>query len=140
MTANQFPLRTRRWLTLLLAGGLVGHFHASSAAESVWARPDAAGRLTYQTMPTGDRLLDFSYAGYEGGGVKIPENLSVIGYDNMNFTSLLSPRPATVEQYKKELGIAASEIILERINSGSELADRIFTPILHEGESVKDMV
>ncbi len=72
-------------------------------------------------------------------GIKIPENISVIGYDNMNFTSLLSPRPATVEQYKKELGTAAAEIILERINGGSQVADRKFTPILHEGESVKNI-
>ena len=71
--------------------------------------------------------------------IKIPENISVIGYDNMNFTSLLSPRPATVEQYKKELGTAAAEIILERIDGDLQVADRKFTPILHEGESVKNI-
>ena len=73
MKAKLFPLRTHRWLTLLLTGGLAGHCYVAAAAESIWARPGADGRLTYQTMPTGDRLLDFSYAGYEGGGVKIPD-------------------------------------------------------------------
>jgi hypothetical protein len=39
---------------------------------SSWAYFDDSGRLSYGTLPTGDRLLDFSYAGYGGGGVGIP--------------------------------------------------------------------
>lgn len=39
---------------------------------SKWARVDAPGHLAYATLPTGERLLDFSWAGYMGGGVAIP--------------------------------------------------------------------
>jgi len=39
---------------------------------SSWAFLDASGALGYGTLPQGDRLLDFSYAGYAGGGVAIP--------------------------------------------------------------------
>jgi len=39
---------------------------------SKWARVDAPGHLAYATLPTGERLLDFSSAGYMGGGVAIP--------------------------------------------------------------------
>src|SRR5262249_10561688 len=39
---------------------------------SMWAFIDATGRLAYSTFPQGDRLLDYSYAGYGGGGVAIP--------------------------------------------------------------------
>jgi hypothetical protein len=39
---------------------------------SKWAYVDAPGHLAYGTLPTGERLLDFSSAGYMGGGVAIP--------------------------------------------------------------------
>jgi hypothetical protein len=42
------------------------------AAISQWAYPDSNGRLFYRALPGGDRIMDFSYAGYMGGGVKIP--------------------------------------------------------------------
>ena len=33
---------------------------------------DAAGKLSYKTLAGNDRILDFSHAGYAGGGVKLP--------------------------------------------------------------------
>ena len=44
-----------------------------AAPFSDWAHPDGDGRLVYKTLPAGDRIMDFSYAGYMGGGVKIPK-------------------------------------------------------------------
>ncbi len=40
---------------------------------SRWARPGDDGRLQYRRTDEGDRLPDFSYAGYGGGGVAIPD-------------------------------------------------------------------
>ena len=50
--------------------GLQGQL--ASAAQSEWARLGPDGKLTYKTFPAGDRIMDFSDAGYMGGGVKIP--------------------------------------------------------------------
>jgi len=41
-------------------------------ATTKWAQIGANGKLTYATLPAGERLLDFSGAGYMGGGVAIP--------------------------------------------------------------------
>src|SRR4051794_30892605 len=30
------------------------------------------GKLSYKQLPTGDRIMDFSHAGYMGGGVRLP--------------------------------------------------------------------
>ena len=46
---------------------------AAGRASSSWARYDDSGKLVYATLPAGDRMLDFSHAGYMGGGVAIPE-------------------------------------------------------------------
>lgn len=41
-------------------------------AKSQWVYADAKGKLVYKTLAAGDKIMDFSYAGYMGGGVKIP--------------------------------------------------------------------
>jgi len=48
---------------------------ASNAAEaqSEWVHPSASGQLVYKTLPGGNRIIDFSHAGYGGGGVKLPD-------------------------------------------------------------------
>src|SRR5215468_9142627 len=45
---------------------------ASGQATSQWVFVDSSGRLAYQTLPRGDHIMDFSWAGYMGGGVSLP--------------------------------------------------------------------
>lgn len=40
--------------------------------KSYWVYLDQHGKLAYKTLPGGDKIMDFSYAGYMGGGVSIP--------------------------------------------------------------------
>ena len=49
------------------------HSDTSSGPYSQWVRPGADGRLAYATTSTGDHIVDFSYAGYRGGGVALPD-------------------------------------------------------------------
>jgi len=58
-------------LLLFLAGALV--FPASGLlAQSHWASIGPDGKLVYGHFQTGDRIADFSSAGYKGGGVALP--------------------------------------------------------------------
>jgi hypothetical protein len=43
-----------------------------ATVHSQWAYPDRSGKLVYQPLKTGDRISDFSYAGYGAGGVALP--------------------------------------------------------------------
>ncbi|HUS03845.1 MAG TPA: hypothetical protein VMY77_19025 [Chitinophagaceae bacterium] len=43
-----------------------------NTGKSEWVYLDPQGKLAYKTLPGGDRIMDFSYAGYMGGGVSIP--------------------------------------------------------------------
>ncbi|MDR3724899.1 MAG: hypothetical protein P4K83_10470 [Terracidiphilus sp.] len=43
-----------------------------TVAQSSWVHLGPEGRLVYAKTDRGDRIADFSYAGYEGGGVRIP--------------------------------------------------------------------
>lgn len=46
---------------------------AGRAAESTWVHSGPDGHLAYKTTEHGDRVMDFSHAGYMGGGVALPD-------------------------------------------------------------------
>ena len=45
---------------------------AAEKAVSEWVYPGPDGKLVYKTTSNGDRILDFPYTGYMGGGVALP--------------------------------------------------------------------
>ena len=45
--------------------------------KSRWVSVDGRGRLQYTADARGNRIMDFSHAGYKGGGVKIPDGSDV---------------------------------------------------------------
>lgn len=61
------------FVALAFCGACV-HFNPqkSGTARSEWVYPGTTGKLIYKTTPNGDHIMDFSYAGYEGGGVALP--------------------------------------------------------------------
>lgn len=62
-------------LKILLLGCLVAALPQAVAGEkagSEWVRFGSDGKLVYKKTETGDRILDFSSAGYMGGGVPLP--------------------------------------------------------------------
>ena len=46
---------------------------AAERGKSEWVYAGPNGKLVYKTTPAGDRIMDFSHAGYMGGGVALPE-------------------------------------------------------------------
>lgn len=72
-------------------------------------------------------------------GVEIPRELSIVGFDNMGFISLLHPELTTIDQAKRAIGEEAAKLILRRISAADgESADGsvVFTPELKRGASV----
>jgi hypothetical protein len=64
-------------LLLPLGGNVIAQiremgFTPPGWGRSEWVFPGPNGRLVYKTTDRGDRIMDFSHAGYMGGGVAIP--------------------------------------------------------------------
>ena len=55
-------------------------------------------------------------------GLRIPEDVSLIGFDNIEFASILHPPLTTIHQPKYEIGYAAVEILLRLAQSKSKAA------------------
>jgi hypothetical protein len=51
---------------------LAGAMQQDGSAVSQWVHTGPGGKLIYKTTPAGDRIMDFSSAGYRGGGVALP--------------------------------------------------------------------
>lgn len=70
--------------------------------------------------------------------VRIPEDVSVVGYDNNPSSSLVHPPLTTISQPFQVIGRRACEILLERIiNPDKANCDYFFTPTLVVRESTR---
>jgi hypothetical protein len=59
-----FNVAVLLWLPFIL--------FAQQKPQSQWVHPGSNGKLAYKTTANGDRIIDFSHAGYMGGGVALP--------------------------------------------------------------------
>ena len=46
-------------------------------------------------------------------GIRIPQDMAVVGYDDVDFANVLSPPLTTIRQPKYELGYKAAQLLLE---------------------------
>ncbi len=88
---------------------------------------------------------DYSYIGGANAileaGLRIPDDISVIGYDGIHMAKVVSPRLTTWEQNTKELGRIAADKLIERIeHPRTALPEHIVIEgRLIEGETVKQL-
>lgn len=72
--------------------------------------------------------------------LRIPEELSVIGFDNVEFARACVPRLSIVSQPTKEIATQVSEALLRRLDTDTEQKDSIIVILetgFAEGKSVK---
>ena len=66
----------------------------------------------------------------EQDGVRIPEDVSVIGYDNTFIAGLAHVQLTTINQPRREMGVEAFALLLERTGGRSERVTRVHAPTL----------
>lgn len=88
---------------------------------------------------------DFSLCGglraVVDAGLKVPDDISLIGYDGIIVSQVMTPHVTTYRQNTKELGSAAAKKLIELIeHPKTSLPDRVIVSgELLPGESVKDI-
>lgn len=58
-------------------------------------------------------------------GLRIPEDIGLVGYDDIPFSSLISPSLTTIKLKKQELGAESVKLLLSRINGSREKMKKI---------------
>lgn len=81
--------------------------------------------LTQSSRPTAvfccsDTIAVGAYQAIQQQGLRIPQDLSIMGYDDIELASYLSPPLSTICQPKAELGKLAVEALLQRIKNPNE--------------------
>ena len=54
-------------------------------------------------------------------GKRIPDDIAVIGYDDIRFSSLLTPSLTTIQVNKKEMGIQAASLLIKMLKNPNEV-------------------
>lgn len=61
----------------------------------------------------------------EDAGLSVPEDMSVVGYDNVDFTCLSQIQLTTIDQPRRAIGTMAVELLLERLDGTRTEARRV---------------
>ena len=72
--------------------------------------------------------------------IKIPDEMSIMGYDNLVFSNLMVPKLTTINHDMYEIGRVAAENLIARLESGRFKKKKIIIdPVLLPRDSVKKM-
>ncbi len=74
---------------------------------------------------------------FQEKGIKVPEDISVIGFDNIIEGNFTNPKLTTIGQNALEIGKQALKAILEKINNNKPIESILIEPELVERESCK---
>ncbi|GAM70832.1 purine nucleotide synthesis repressor [Vibrio sp. JCM 19236] len=120
---------------------LEGNFECDTAVEAA----DKLAAMPIETRPTSvfcfnDIMALGLISRLQQHNLKVPEDISVIGYDNIDLAAYFAPPLTTIHQPKRRVGKTAFEILLERIND-KEHDRRVFEmqPELISRDSVKNL-
>lgn len=96
--------------------GLPGDFtlQAGQAAAQAWQALAPADRPT-AIFAFSDEMACAFLSDIQRAGVRVPDDLSVMGFDDIDLVSHLTTPLTTIRQPKREIGRKAAQIILRRI-------------------------
>jgi len=78
------------------------------------------------------------YRALQKAGKRIPDDISVVGYDNVDYSVIMSPTLTTVEQHYCKMGETAANNLIHDIEGKAYEPVVLFTPELVIRESVAD--
>jgi len=79
----------------------------------------AAGRNFTALFAFNDISAIGAMRAFKDAGLRVPEDISVVGFDDIQASSYLMPRLTTVKQPLREMGELAAKQLLQRISNGN---------------------
>lgn len=126
---NGTPIANERIITTQLTKQ--GGYDATEAALAT--KPSAIFAIN-------DEIAIGLYRGIEEAGLKIPEDISIVGYDDIDLGEYIYPKLTTIHQPAFEMGTNAAQMIIKRIENQNEPIQRISLPVsLVERNSVNQI-
>ena len=99
---------------------------------------DAGTKLPTAFFADNDMIALGAMKAITDHGIKIPDDISIIGFDDLPFSAVSTPPLTTLRVPKQEMGKVAVRRIMEILKSGEELCmKQQVLPVFIERESVK---
>lgn len=76
----------------------------------------------------GDILATGAFQACKEAGIRIPEDLSVVGFDDNDWSSYAHPPLTTLQQNRKAIGVSSAEALLNQV-WGKKTGQRILIPV-----------
>jgi DNA-binding LacI/PurR family transcriptional regulator len=98
----------------------------ANAARRLLAEPE----LPTAVFAANDMIAAGLLGGFDQAGVEVPDEVSVVGYDNISIAHLAHVSLTTVHQPRSEMGRMALELLLDRIDNRRASVVRLVEPTL----------
>ena len=103
----------------------------AESGETAVGRLRAAAPDATAVICANDLLALGVLKGFARAGVRVPEDVSLVGYDDVAFSSMLSPPLTSIRQPTVALGATAAALLLEELSGGiHEHRQVVFEPEL----------
>jgi len=104
------------------------------------ARELLKGKLPTAIFAANDEIALNIMKTFQNEGIKIPEDVSLIGFDNIDITRYTSPALTTIDINKETMGQEATKKLFDRIENPEKLATKSVIPTeLIERNSVQEL-
>jgi LacI family transcriptional regulator len=71
-----------------------------------------------------DLMAMGGYLAVKEAGLRIPDDIAIIGFDNIPTANLVSPALTTVDQFQERVGQRAAQMLLERMTGAAPAQGR----------------
>jgi DNA-binding LacI/PurR family transcriptional regulator len=108
---------------------------------SVKSGADAASELLSQhadltaIIALNDRMAMGAIQTVTQQGRRVPDDVSVVGFDNLSTAEMVNPPLTTIDQHGAEIGTQAAEILLGMLEDKHQMVQRVLAPTLVERAS-----
>ncbi|MDK2800917.1 MAG: LacI family transcriptional regulator, repressor for deo operon, udp, cdd, tsx, nupC, and nupG [Clostridiales bacterium] len=58
-------------------------------------------------------------------GLKVPQDIGVVGFDNIQFANMMNPTLTTIEQPRYQMGVEAAEMLIKRIKDKKQKVENV---------------
>lgn len=101
----------------LIDGGLFSIEGGKQAMKRLLDLPETPTSV----FVAGDHMAIGAIEAIKEHGLLVPEDISVIGYDDIEMASYITPKLTTIRQDTEEIGKRAAEILIEQINKKNKM-------------------
>lgn len=95
----------------------VSNWRVDGGFEAVWDLMKNSSRKPSAVFMANSIMALGAYKALKKMNLKVPGDVAVVGFDNLEFTEALDPPLTTISSVEEEIGKVASELLLEKIKS-----------------------